>query len=48
MTTRKRRMISAQILQEILNNSDSDIADAESTYSQKVSKVIREQRLKRK
>ena len=49
MTTRKRRMTSAQILQEILNNSDSDIADAESTYSsQKVSKVIREQRLKRK
>jgi len=34
MTTRKRRMISAQILQEILNNSDSDIADAESTYSE--------------
>ena len=27
-------MISAQILQEILNNSDSDIADAESTYSE--------------
>ena len=32
MTTRKKRMTSAQILQEILtcNNSDSDIADAES------------------
>ena len=29
----KRRMISAQILQEILN-TDSDIADAESTYSE--------------
>ena len=36
MTTRKRRMTSAQILQEILNtcNSDSDIADAKSTYSE--------------
>ena len=32
MTTRKRRMTSAQILQEILNNSDSDIADAESVF----------------
>ena len=32
MTARKRRMISAQILQEILNNSNSDFADAESTY----------------
>jgi len=27
-------MTSAQILQEILNNADSDIADAESTYSE--------------
>ena len=34
MTTHKRRMIFAQILQEILNNSDSDIAHAESTYSE--------------
>ena len=34
MTTRKRRMTSAQILQEIPNNSDSDISDAESTYSE--------------
>jgi len=32
MTTRKRRMTSAQILQEILNSSDSDIADAESIF----------------
>jgi len=35
MNTRKRRMTSAQILQEILSNSDSDISDAESTsYSE--------------
>ena len=42
MTTRKRRITSAQILQEIRNNSDSDIADAESIsfLSRKVSKVI--------
>ena len=32
MTTRKRLMTSAQILQEILNNSDSDIANAESIF----------------
>jgi len=41
MTIRKRRMTSAQILQEIFNNSDSDTADAESTYSESESvKVI--------
>ena len=32
MTTPKRRMTFAQILQEILNNSNSDIADAESIF----------------
>ena len=34
MTTPKWRMIFAQILQEILNNSDSDIMHAESIYSE--------------